>query len=176
MKKSAPPEKPEMAIRQAGIDDIERVAWVLGAAAARLVERSQPLWSAQEVSEAGVAEHVRAGMYHLAFVAGEPAGAFRFQLEDRWFWPDIAPGTSAFVHKVAVHPLHQGRGLAHVLLRHACVLTRQHGRDFLRLDCVAGRPKLRALYERFGFRHHSRKVIGTGAFERFELDVRTAPP
>jgi hypothetical protein len=44
-------------------------------------------------------------------------------------------------------------------------------RGHLRLDCASGRPKLRSVYERFGFRHHSEKRIGRSLFDRFELEL-----
>jgi hypothetical protein len=37
--------------------------------------------------------------------------------------------------------------------------------------CVGGRPKLRAVYERFGFRHHSQHRMGPSVADRFELEL-----
>ena len=163
-----------MHIRQVRPDERGLVADVLSSAATNLTLKGKTLWDLVEVSEAGVEAHVRAGMYYAAFDDEGPFGVFRFQLDDRLFWPEIPDGTSAFVHKLAVCPRKQGRDLAQVLLRHACELTRQHGRQFLRLDCAGGRPELRAVYERFGFRHHSDKVLGQQVFHRFEFDVGAA--
>ena len=160
-----------MQIRQAQSEEASLVADVLSAAAASLMQKGNTLWSAAEVNEAAVSEHVRAGMYYAAFDHEGPVGVFRFQLQDRHFWPEVQDGLSAFVHKIAVYPHKQGRDVSHELLRHARELTRQHGRQFLRLDCVAGRSKLRAVYERFGFRHHSVINLGDRFFNRFELEV-----
>jgi GNAT superfamily N-acetyltransferase len=121
-----------------------------------------------------VTAHIRQGLYHVAFDAEDAVGVFRLQFQDPAFWPEIPEGTSAYLHKLAVRPEKQGRGFAHELLRHAVRLTRENRLRFLRLDCVAGRPKLRAVYESFGFRHHSQKQMGGGMFDRFELDV--GPP
>jgi GNAT superfamily N-acetyltransferase len=163
-----------MHIRQVHPEEANLVADVLTSAAAWLAEKGNALWGATEVNEAAVKEHVRAGMYYFAFDDEGPVGVFRFQLEDRLFWPEVPDGSSAFIHKIAVYPHRQGRDVAHALLRYACELARQHGRRFLRLDCMGGRPKLRAVYERFGFRHHSVKMLGGCAFDRFELDVAAA--
>ncbi|MES2940758.1 MAG: GNAT family N-acetyltransferase [Pseudomonadota bacterium] len=160
-----------MHIRPAQPSEAHVVAGLLSAAAEKLRRQGQPLWAADDVSEAAVAPQVRGGLYHLAFDGEVPVGVFRFQLDDRAFWPDIDEGTSAFVHSLAVAPERQGQELAQVLLRHACELARQSGRGFLRLDCVSGRPKLRAIYERFGFRLHSQKKIGSWLFDRFELKL-----
>jgi GNAT superfamily N-acetyltransferase len=160
-----------MHIRKARFDEAGIVAAVLSSAASALVQKGEALWSAAEVSEATVKEHVRSGMYYVAFEDQCSMGVFRFQLEDRSFWPDVPEGASAFVHKLAVCPEQQGQNIAHALLGHACELTRQHGRRYLRLDCMSGRPKLRAVYERFGFRHHSEKKLGNQLFDRFEIDL-----
>jgi GNAT superfamily N-acetyltransferase len=163
-----------MHTRQVQPHECGLVAGVLGAAADNLTAKGRALWDSREVSEPGVEAHVRAGMYYAAFDEDGPFGVFRFQLSDGHFWPEIPDGTSAFIHKLAVHPQKQGRHLSEVLLRQACELTRVHGRAYLRLDCEGGRPGLRAVYERFGFRHHSDKVLGQQTFHRFEFPVGAA--
>lgn len=120
--------------------------------------------------------HIERGLYHVGFEAECAVGVFRLQSRDPAFWPEISDGTSAYLHKLAVLPERQGRGFAHELLRHAVTLTRENHLRFLRLDCVAGRPKLRAVYESFGFRHHSLKQVGGGMFDRFEFDVGAPDP
>lgn len=160
-----------MHVRLARPADAPVVASVLSAAAAKLRERGEELWTEAEVSEQAIAPHVRDGLYHLALEEGEPIGVFRLQDSDPAFWPDIPEGTSAYLHKLAVVPRRQGTGVAHELLRRAAELARQRGFRFLRLDCMSGRPKLRAVYDSFGFRHHSQKKIGGHTFERFELDL-----
>lgn len=164
-----------MHIRQALSEEHSFVAQVLRAAAVDLEARGRPLWSSEETSEAAVHEHVRQGLYHLAIDADEgPVGVFRFEFDDRIFWPEIPEGSSAFVHKLAVCPQRQGGKVAQALLNHACALTRQHGRRFLRLDCMGGRPGLKAFYQRFGFRHHSDLTLRGQLFHRFEFDTERA--
>lgn len=160
-----------MNIRRVQPHETALVAEVLGSAAHVLVQRGQGLWRASDVSEAAIADHVRAGMYYVANDDDGPVGVFRFQLDDVTYWPEIEGGSSAFLHKVAVHPRVQGHGFAQVLLAHALQLARDEGRRFLRLDCVSGRPKLRGVYERFGFQFHSQKRVGTTLVDRLELDV-----
>jgi GNAT superfamily N-acetyltransferase len=160
-----------MDFRLAEAVDAPMVARVLSAAAAKLVQRGDALWTADEVSERSVEPHVRAGLFHLGLERGEVIGVFRLQLEDRTFWPEAPVGTSAYLHKLAILPGNQGRGLAHELLRHAVCLTREMRLQSLRLDCMACRPKLRAVYETFGFKHHSKKQMGAQMFHGLEFDV-----
>jgi GNAT superfamily N-acetyltransferase len=165
-----------MQIRQANPDDASMVANVLACAAAELVQRGAALWTSEEVSEPVVANHVGQGMYYVGFDDDGVIGVFRFQLNDPTFWPEIAEGSSAFLHKMAVHPSRQGHEAAQLLLGYAIELARQHGRRYLRLDCASGRPKLRGIYERFGFRHHSEKELYGRVFDRFEFEIASPAP
>ena len=160
-----------MHLRLAQAEDARIVAGILSAAASTLRERGIELWSAAEVSEAAVSPHVLERLYYIGSVDAEAVGVFRLQLHDPAFWPEIANGTSAYLHKLAVLPERQGQGLAHSLLHHAVRLTREKGLQFLRLDCMSGRPKLRTVYESFGFRHHSQKTLWGQLFDRYEFDV-----
>ena len=160
-----------MQFRVARLQDVASVAGVLSAAAADLRKRELALWSVGEVSESAVEPHVSSGLYHVGHDEARVVGVFRLQTSDPAFWPEIPEGNSAYLHKLAVLPECRGQGFACMLLRHAVELTQTEGLGFLRLDCMGGRPKLRAVYESFGFRHHSQIVLWGKTFERFELDV-----
>ncbi len=92
----------------------------------------------------------------------------RFQLEDSLFWPDVPTNDSAFVHRLAVRRNFAGGEFSKVLLEWAVERTRSLGRKFLRLDCDASRPRLRAIYERFGFRYHNERRVGSFLAARYE--------
>ena len=160
-----------MHFRPSTPEDIPVVAGVLSAAEARLRARGQDLWSAAETSEAAVGPHVAAGRYHLGLEGPAVVGVFRLDTHDARFWPEMAEGFAAYLHKLAVVPQCQGRGLAHALLGHAVDLARARGVGFLRLDCKGGRPKLRGVYESFGFRNHSPILLNGQAYDRFEFAV-----
>ena len=158
-------------LRRAGPADTALVTAVLGDAARQLTARGQPLWTEREVSAEVVGPHVDQGLYYIAEDDAGLIGVFRFQREDRFFWPEMQEADAAYLHKVAVPPARQGRDQAQRLLAAARDIARGQGLRFLRLDCIGGRPKLRAVYERFGFRHHSDKVLGRTEFHRFELEL-----
>ncbi|PLC06792.1 N-acetyltransferase [Variovorax sp. RO1] len=113
----------------------------------------------------------RPGRYVVAKDNGDWAGVMRLDLEDPSFWPEIAPGSSLFVHKLAVRRAWAGRGVSRALLGHARDHARALGRPWLRLDCVADRTALRTLYEGFGFTLHSCIDLRGGLFARYELRV-----
>jgi GNAT superfamily N-acetyltransferase len=83
----------------------------------------------------------------------------------------MPPEQSAYVHRLAVKREFAGGGVSTALLRWAAERARSLGKKYLRLDCEASRPKLRAVYERFGFRHHSDRQVEPYFVSRYEYDV-----
>jgi GNAT superfamily N-acetyltransferase len=159
------------AIRQATPQDAETVSDILLEAARWLEQGGRLMWRNDELSHSHIAADVEAGLFFVAECDGEPAGTVKFQLEDTLFWPDVPPAQSAFAHRLAVKRRFAGGEVSSALLRWAVLRTRAHGRSFLRLDCEASRPWLRAFYERFGFRHHSDRQVGPYFVSRYECDV-----
>ncbi|HEV2328749.1 MAG TPA: GNAT family N-acetyltransferase [Verrucomicrobiae bacterium] len=96
----------------------------------------------------------------------------KFQLEDIEFWPDVSQGQSVFVHRLAVKRRFAAGMISSALLNWAVARARALGKVYLRLDCEASRPKLRAVYERFGFTHHSNRRVGPYFVSRYEYLVR----
>lgn len=126
------------------------------------------------MSKQGIAADVMAGRYWLAHEAGRPIGVFRYETCDPIFWPEVTDGRSAFLHKVAVHPSARGRDMAQHLLAFACKLANDNGLRDVRLDCISGRPKLRSVYERFGFRYHSPWRVGALHVDRLVFPLERA--
>lgn len=160
-----------MHIEQARPEEAAVVAAVLNEAAQWIAAEGRPLWSAADVALERIQRDTDAGGYFIARQGGEAAGVVRLDLEDPYFWPEIASGSSLYVHKLAVRRASAGQGVPLMLLDFAVERARSLGRPFLRLDCVADRAPLRALYEAFGFSLHSVVHKGERAFARFELAV-----
>jgi GNAT superfamily N-acetyltransferase len=97
----------------------------------------------------------------------------KLELEDAHFWPEILPGTSAFVHKLAVRRAWAKKEISIALLSYARARAQALGRAHLRLDCVADRHGLRDLYVGFGFALHSVVEIGASSYARYELSTAT---
>jgi GNAT superfamily N-acetyltransferase len=130
-----------------------------------------PLWRDDELLPERVGSEMHSGLYFLAECDGEAAGTVRFQLEDPAFWSDVSPHDSAFIHRLAVRRRFEGCEVSSALLRWAVGYTRSLGKQYLRLDCEASRLRLRALYERFGFTHHSDRQVGPYFVSRYDYDV-----
>jgi GNAT superfamily N-acetyltransferase len=131
------------------------------------------MWVEGELAEHLVRAEAEAGMFVVAEEHGSIVGTIRFQLEDRLFWPDIDNRDSAFVHRLASRRSHAGRGVSTALLQWAVDRARLLGKRYLRLDCDAERVRLRALYERFGFRLHSYRQVGSYYVARYELNLES---
>ena len=159
-------------VRQAMREDTEIVADILGEAARWLEKSGMGMWRDDELVPASIAADVAGGLFFLAECDGEAAGVVKFQLEDGRFWPDVPQGEAAFVHRLAVRRRFAGGEVSSALLGWAVERARSLGRDFLRLDCEASRAKLRAIYERFGFVHHSDRQVGPYYVSRYEYRVR----
>jgi GNAT superfamily N-acetyltransferase len=158
----------QISIRQALPEDAANVSSILQEAAQWLADRGMPLWRSGEVSTSSIETDLSNGLVFLAEKDNEAAGTIKFQLEDPVFWPDIPAGESAFIHRLAVRRCHAGGTVSSMLLNWAVERTRMLGRRFLRLDCEASRPRLRAVYERFGFKHHSDRQVGPYYVSRYE--------
>ena len=156
-------------IQQAHSADALMVASILQDAARWLAGGGRALWSEADVALEGVQRDTSAGLFHIAHDGEQIVGVMRFELEDSCFWPEIQPGTSAFVHKLAVRRAWAKKGVSSELLAYARARAQQLERAYLRLDCVADRQGLRKLYEGFGFALHSVVQKGTTSFARYEI-------
>jgi len=149
--------------------DAAAIAAVLREAAQWLVDRQMPLWAVSDFSEERVQQDVDTGHFLVARVGDDVAGVVRWQREDPTFWPDAEPGTSAFLHKLAVRRAWAGQGVSAALLAFGREHARSLGVRYLRLDCVADRQPLRALYEDFGFTLYDCVLKGRREFARYQI-------
>jgi len=162
----------DLIVRQALPRETEKVSDVLAEAARWLADRGQTMWRDNELLPESIAQDVEAGLFYVAAIEGQIVGVVKFQLEDLQFWPDSPAGHAAYVHRLAVRRKFAGRGVSTALLSWAVERARALGRTYLRLDCEAARTRLRAVYERFGFKHHSDREIGPYYVSRYEYTVR----
>lgn len=158
-------------IRQATRQDTEKVAEILCEAARWLEQSGMAMWRDDELVPSRITGDVDVGLFFIAERGGEAAGVVKFQLEDGQFWPDVPEGESAFVHRLAVKRQFAGGEISAAMLSWSVERARSLHRDYLRLDCEASRPKLRAVYERFGFVHHSDRQVGLYYVSRYEYKV-----
>lgn len=160
---------PPMSIQEARVSDAPAIASVLQEAAQWLADDGRALWSSDEIGHERVLRDTSAGLFYVAREGEQLAGVMKFELEDSYFWPEVAPGTSAFIYKLAIRRAWAKKGVSTDLLSFGRARALTLGRPYLRLDCVADRAGLRTLYESFGFALHSTIQKGAISFARYEL-------
>ena len=151
---------PSITVRQAQAPDAPVIQDMLEEAAQWVDALGVVMWDESELDAGRVARETAAGRFFGAEIDGDPAGAVRFQLEDQLFWPDLDGADSAFIHRLVVRRRYKGHGVSTALMQWAVSHARAMGKRYLRLDTDASRPKLRELYERFGFQFHSFRHVG----------------
>lgn len=166
----------DIRVRVAGPDDEVVVTAILQEAARWLQGRGMGMWRLEEIALADVARGVAAREFFIAESSGEPSGVLKYQLTDTLFWPDVPQDEAAYLHRFAVRRRFAGGVVSSALLAWAVRRTQSLGRQYLRLDCEAARPRLRAFYERFGFVHDSDRQVGPYFVSRYQLDVGTVVP
>lgn len=158
-------------VRRAELCDAGTVSAILTEAAAWLESRGIGMWRADELAPARIIEDISADLFYLAERDDEPVGTIKFQLSDPEFWPDVPQTEAAYIHRLSVRRQSAGGTVSTALLSWAVQRAASLGRPWLRLDCEASRPRLRAVYERFGFRHHSDRQVGPYFVARYQLEV-----
>lgn len=127
-------------------DQVDDVLRVLDEAAGWLQARGIEQWPAR-FEPSWVRGSVDDGETWLVEVGGLVSATVTLDWSDS-VWAGVQ-GNAAYLHRMAVR--RRSRGLGAVILAWAAGVAREHGRDALRLDCVASNERLRAYYEAAGF-------------------------
>ena len=167
------PRASNLHIRLAEASDADGIEAMLLEAARWVDALGVVMWEEGELDRVRIDREIGARQFVVAESGRDMAGAIRFQLEDALFWPDLPAGRSAFVHRLVVRRAFKAQGVSQALLQWSVDRARSLGRDALRLDCDADRPKLRRLYEDFGFVFHSYRQVGAYYVSRYELRLTT---
>lgn len=160
-----------ISVRQAAPNDLSTVSSILLEATLWLQQQNKVLWEESDVSPDSLRKDTELGLFYIAFCGNTAAGVVKFQTEDLVFWLDVPQENSAFIHKLAVRRSFAGGSVSTAILQWAVKQSRDLGKQFLRLDCVADRSHLRLVYENFGFQHHSDRQFGIYFVSRYEYKV-----
>ncbi len=119
------------------------------------------------------AEAVARGEMYLALRDGVAAGKITLQTGDDHAWEGIL-GDALYVHGLATVRAFAGQEIGQTLLRWAEERAREYGKPYLRLDCNADNPALRAYYERAGFIHRGDVQMPHREASRYEKQIGEA--
>ncbi|MDV6374380.1 GNAT family N-acetyltransferase [Deinococcus arenicola] len=139
--------------------DDSAASGVLIAAALHLKARGEPLWPESSLTPERLARYYPPEGWRVAWRGGVAVACLCLLDTDPLFWPDDGPGEALYLHKLAVHPDARGQGFSAWLMREAVRETRERGRLWLKLDTATARPKLRAIYETFGFQNVGQRTV-----------------
>lgn len=157
-------------IRPATEEDAVIVSSILIEAAQWLTSVGMSMWRIEEVTLKEARKEIGDFLIAEDFTKAV-AGVAKMQTEDAEFWPDVPRGESVFLHRLAVRRAFAGRGVSKELLDFVVRRAGLLGKQFVRLDCAVDRPKLRAVYENYGFRHHSNRVVGPFHVARYQYEL-----
>ena len=138
-------------IKQAAEADIPVIESILLDTVNWLNVMGQPLWGADEIKWDTLSKKHKIGDFYIAYVDGTPSGCMALVDYDPFFWPDVKKGESLFIHKLAVTKAARKTGVSDALVDFFKEQGKLNGKDIIRLDTHAWRPKTRAFYERHGF-------------------------
>ena len=107
-------------------------------------------WHAGEWPRTKITESIERGEVYLAKLRGKNVATITLQWSDDLFWPNYL-ADAGYIHRLAVATGFHGKGIGSQLLRWAELKTKENGKKYLRLNCMAANLALRKYYERAGF-------------------------
>ena len=137
-------------MRRVHAENAAEAVAILREAAAWAAARDAPVWTPDELRVEDFAAAARAEELVLGYAGATAAATMLLQAADPVYWPEAAPGSALYVHKVAVRRAYAGQRWVDRLIEFAAADARRRHIGRLRLDTML-RPPLRALYERLGF-------------------------
>lgn len=142
-------------IRRAKILEIPEILAVTRACAADMISRGIYQWNADYPSESIFRKDIALGRLFVLISEGSLIGLVALcQDMDmeyksvKWLTPD---GNNLYVHRLAVHPDHQGRGYARALMDFAEKEAREKGYASIRLDTFSKNRRNQKFYEARGY-------------------------
>jgi GNAT superfamily N-acetyltransferase len=123
---------------------------ILREAAAWTISRGVDVWTNAELRERDFLTAAGSGELVMGFSGDCSAATMLLQSSDSLYWPEAAPDTALYLHKIAVLREFAGCGWLTRLIDFAAADARDRGVRRLRLDTLWQSP-LQALYARHGF-------------------------
>ena len=133
------------------LDELPAFSEILQEVARWLETTGEPLWEIEKLEPEALLTKNTLDELFLGRLEGTPVATMILQHEDIPFYPDDPPGEALYLHKLAVRRSASGHGVSTEMLTWAQDYATRLGKRYLRLDTSSERPKLNALYRKYGF-------------------------
>ena len=162
-------------VRPARAEDLARVTAIVRDAARRLADLGIEQWDDRYPSETILREDIARRHMWVVEEHGALAGLVTLNEAQSPEYGEVAwrhTGRALVVHRLAVDPARQGRGLAAALMAFAEQHAATGGYYAIRLDVFTRNPAATALYEHRGYRRAGTVRFTKGLFLCFEKPAR----
>ncbi|WP_318343797.1 GNAT family N-acetyltransferase [Flagellimonas baculiformis] len=142
-------------IRPAKISEIPNILSITRLCALKMEQNGIYQWNEHYPSEAAFINDVERGELYVIVEKGSILGTIvvsTFMDEEyrpiQWLTPN---GNSTYIHRLSVHPAHQGKGLAQQLMDFAETYSKNHQFVSVRLDTFSQNKRNQRFYEQRGY-------------------------
>jgi len=133
---------------------------LLQEAARRMIRQKTPMWVPENLTAEKLLAQYRVDEMFVGYCKGLPAFTCALQEWDDAFWGEGSGNADAlYIHKIAVADAFIRQGMVYKMFAFAEAEARRQGKSKLRLDCRIDRTKVRAIYDRYGFRDVGEKKL-----------------
>jgi GNAT superfamily N-acetyltransferase len=162
-------------IMAAGIPDLPSLMLLIGACIGHMRQQGIEQWDELYPDRATLERDIAAGTLFIASEQGAIQGMIVLnELQPKEYetvpWRDH-DGRPLVVHRLAVAPAWQGRGVASQLMQFAETYGRRNGYGAIRLDAFVHNPSALRLYARLGYRNAGTVQFRKGPFHCFEKSL-----
>jgi GNAT superfamily N-acetyltransferase len=137
-------------LRRVTTAEVHDALVIIREAAAWAAARDIDVWTEHELRYDLYLEAARRSELVIGYADAAPAATMLLQTADPVYWPEDAPASALYLHKVAVRRAYAGKSWVARMVAFAVDEADRAGVPLLRLDTLL-RPKLQAIYESHGF-------------------------
>jgi GNAT superfamily N-acetyltransferase len=145
-----PPDPPAATVKRVGELFAPEALAILQEVTTWAIGRGIEIWKAAELREQDFIIAAESNELVMGFSGDRSAATMLIQTSDLVYWPEVAPNTSLFLHKIAVRREFAGRDWLRRLIEFAVAEAKDRAIGWIRLDTLYS-SKLRGLYEKQGF-------------------------
>ncbi|AKG35993.1 GNAT family N-acetyltransferase [Paenibacillus durus] len=145
----------ERDIRQGRIEELEQIMALIAECVRVMQEGGSDQWDESYPNAEIITEDIERGTLYVYEEAGAPAGILVLDENQAEQYKEIkwvqTEGPNLIMHRLAVHPRVQGKGIARRLIACAENFAVERGYKSIRMDTYAKNTKALELYRRLGY-------------------------